>query len=100
MDQYSQDFSMLPNFNVNSSNGSVPSFSIPGISSQSSAFNQYNPSDYVHVSQIQEIVIKSFESVVERVVERVVEKHIDRVLVALKENPSAPVSLNRSTMCK
>ncbi|KAG2228387.1 hypothetical protein INT48_001097 [Thamnidium elegans] len=96
MDQYSQDFNM-------SSSGSLPSFSIPNASTQASSFNSYqtpyNSSEYIHVSRIEEIMIKSFENIADRVVERVelaVEKHINHVLTAMSQNTNVPVSLDSS----
>ncbi|KAI8077624.1 hypothetical protein BDF21DRAFT_464075 [Thamnidium elegans] len=96
MDQYSQDLSIIQDFNMGSS-GSLPSFSIPNASTQASSFNSYqtpyNSSEYVHVSRIEEILIKSVESIVDRVVE----KHTNRILAATSEIANVPAPLDLST---
>ncbi|KAG2228945.1 hypothetical protein INT48_005323 [Thamnidium elegans] len=96
MDQYSQDLSIIQDFNMGSS-GSLPSFSIPNTSTQASSFNSYqtpyNSSEYVHVSRIEEILIKSVESIVDRVVE----KHTNRLLAATSEIANVPAPLDLST---
>ncbi|KAG2232719.1 hypothetical protein INT48_000076 [Thamnidium elegans] len=100
MDQYFQDIPTLQDFNMGSS-GTLSSFSIPSASTQSS-FNSYqapyNSSEYIHISRVEEIVIKYLESIDERVVERIVEraveraveKLINRILTATSENVNVP----------